>query len=247
MKPYRAMSQAVIVLVLAVAGLVRPALAQVPPGASCLPEDLVTTTGEGVILAAPDRAFVTLATESRARTSTDAQRQNAGAMTSVQQRLRTLSLAADAVRTLGYELQPEFDYAGGKQALRGYVARNTIEVRIDEMARVGEVLDAAVASGATSVRDVRFDLKSRDAIEQEAFKRAVGQARARAEALAAAAGRGVDRIIRIEEQGGYTPLPRPMPMMRAEAAAMAAPAPPPPVEAGEIEVRARVTLTARMK
>jgi uncharacterized protein YggE len=168
-------------------------------------------------------------------------------MTSVQQRLRGLSLAADAVRTLSYDLQPEFDYAGGKQTLRGYVARNAIEVRVDEIARVGEVLDAAVASGATSVRDVRFDLKSRDTIELEALKRAVGQARARAEALAAAAGRDVDRIIRIEEQGGYTPSPRPMPMMRAEAAAMAAPAPPPPVEAGEIEVRARVTLTARMK
>jgi uncharacterized protein YggE len=241
------MSQPVIVLVLAVVGLAGPALAQVPPGPPCQPEDLVTTGGEGVILVAPDRAFVTLATESRARASKEAQRQNAEAMTSVQQRLRGLSLAADAVRTLSYDLQPEFDYAGGKQTLRGYVARNAIEVRVDEIARVGEVLDAAVASGATSVRDVRFDLKSRDTIELEALKRAVGQARARAEALAAAAGRDVDRIIRIEEQGGYTPSPRPMPMMRAEAAAMAAPAPPPPVEAGEIEVRARVTLTARMK
>jgi uncharacterized protein YggE len=166
-------------------------------------------------------------------------------MTSVQQRLGALSLAKDAVRTLSYDVQPEFDYANGKQALRGYVARNAVEVRVDEIARVGDVLDAAVSAGATSVRDVRFDLKAREAAEHDALKRAVAEARARADAIAAAAGRTVDRITRIEEQGAsFTPPPAPMAMMRAEAAA----APPvPPVVAGDIEVRARVTLTVRLR
>ena len=55
----------------------------------------------------------------------------------------------------------EFDYVNGRQSLREYVARNTVEVRVDEVARAGEVLDAAVGSGATSVSGVRFDLKDR--------------------------------------------------------------------------------------
>ena len=47
------------------------------------------------------------------------------------------------------------------RSLREYVARNTVEVRVDEIARAGEVLDAAVGSGATTVSGVRFDLKDR--------------------------------------------------------------------------------------
>jgi hypothetical protein len=233
----------VVALLLACGTSVGRAQAPAPAQADV---DTVTTSGEGVIKVAPDRAFVTLSAEARAKSPREAQRQAADAMTAVQQRLRSLDLAHDAIRTVSYDVQPEFDFANGKQSLRGYVARNAIEVRVDDIARVGDVLDAAVAAGATSVRDVRFDLKARETVEHDALKRAVGEARARAEAMAAAAGRTLDRIVRLEEQGAsFSPPPFPMAAMRAEAAA--APAPVPPVVAGDIEVRARVTLTARLK
>jgi uncharacterized protein YggE len=208
--------------------------------------DIVVTAGEAVIRAAPDRAFVTVTAESRARTPGDAQSQNARAMSAVQQRLKGAGVPADAIRTLAYDLQAEFDYVEGKQTLRGYVARNSIEVRLDEIERMGEVIDVSVGSGATAVSDVRFDLKNRSALERDALKQAVADARARVEALAAAAGRSIDRILRVEDAGAIVqPPPRPVMMMRAEAAA--APPPETPVVPGQVEVRARVSLTARMK
>ena len=70
---------------------------------------------------------------------------------------------------------------------------------------MGEILDLAVGSGATSVSGVRFDLKDRAAAEREALKRAVADARARADAAAAGAGVKVDRVLRIEEQRGVRP------------------------------------------
>jgi uncharacterized protein len=199
-----------------------------------------------VVRLPPDRAFVTVAAESRASSAREAQRLNTQAMAGVHRRLETLGLADDAVRTLAYELQPEFDYANGRQSLRGYVARNTVEVRADDIGRVGEIVEAIVSAGATSVRDIRFDLKERDAAERDALRRAVADARARAEAMAAGAGRSLDRILRVEEQGAVvTPPPRQMMGMAAEAAA---PAPPPvPIEPGDLEIRARVTLVARMR
>ena len=56
-------------------------------------------------------------------------------MTAVQQRLAGGGIAADALRTRGLDLRPEFDYANGKQALREYVAVNTLEVRVDAIDR----------------------------------------------------------------------------------------------------------------
>jgi uncharacterized protein len=207
--------------------------------------NVVVTTGEAVVQRAPDRAFVAIASEARAKTSRDAQRQNADTMSAVRQRLTQAGVATDAVRTLGIDLQQEFDFPQGRRVPREYVARNTIEVRIDDLARVGDVLDAAVQAGATSSGGVRFDLRDRSGAEREALRLAVADARARADAAAAGAGRSIDRIVKIEDtRDGPVIIPRPMVGVMARAEASATPT---PVEAGTIEIRARVTLTASMK
>lgn len=206
---------------------------------------VIVTTGEGVVKHAPDRAWVTIAAESRASTALEAQRQNTEAMTAVNDRIKAAGIAADAIQTTGYNLQPEFDYANGKQTLRGYVAHNQVQVRVDALAKVGEVIAASVATGATNVSGVRFDLKDRETVEREALRLAVRDARGRADAAASGGGVQIDRVIRIEEQRDMVAIDRPIPMrmamMKSEVAQSV------PIEAGEIEVRARVTMTAAIR
>src|SRR5690606_24478975 len=143
--------------------LALPLLALLPRAAGAQPqapkEDLVIARGDGLVKRVADRAFVTIAAESRSRQPKVAQEANATAMTAVLARLKGLGLADDAIRTLSYGVQPEYDWTDGKRSLRGYLARNVIEVRIDDVARVGEVVDTAVGSGATQVQNVRFTLK----------------------------------------------------------------------------------------
>jgi uncharacterized protein YggE len=205
---------------------------------------VIVTTGEGVVKLAPDRVWVTIAAESRARSPREAQRANADAMKAVLDKLKSLGLPADAIRTSGYDLQPQFDYVNGKQSLREYLARNTVEVRVDEVNRAGDVLDAAVGSGATSVSGVRFDLKDRTAAERDALRKAVADARGRADAAASGAGMKVDHVVKIEEQRVMIPEPRPIMMARQSMVAEAAG---PPISPGELEVRASVTMTSSIK
>jgi len=207
--------------------------------------NVVVTVGDATVRRAPDRAFVTVSVETRAKSPRDAQRLNAEAMTAVQQRLTQARLAPDAVRTTGYDLQQEFDFVQGKRVPREFVARNGVEVRLDDIARTGEILDTVVQSGATSVSGIRFDLKDRDTAEREALRLAVADARARADAAASGAGRAIDRVLRIEDtrEMAINP-PRPMMRMMAGAAESAAQT---PIEPGTIEIHARVTLTASMR
>ena len=215
-----------------------PALAQTP-----LEPPQVIASGEGVVKATPDRAWVSVGAESRSKTSRDAQQQNAAIMTTVQQKIASLGVPAEAVRTTAIDLQPEFDYANGRQTLRGYVARNTVDVRVDEISKLGELLDAVVASGAASIHGLRFDVKERDALERSALQNAVKDATAKAQAIASGLGRAIDRVLRVEEQ--FTGDQPSQPMMRSFAMAKAADAT--PVAAGEIEIRAQVRLTAAIK
>ncbi len=235
-------------LMLAPPGLKAGAAQAVAAGPKAAPAEadtpVIVTTGEGVVKLTPDRAWVSIAAESRARSPRDAQRANAEAMKAVLDKLKAMGLPAEAIRTSGYDLQPEYDYANGRQTLRDYIARNSVEVRLDDIGRAGDVLDAAVGSGATSVSGIRFDVKDRDGAEREALRLAVADARARANAAAAGAGLRVERVVRIEEQRVMIPEPRPMSMTRT--LAMQADAAP-PISPGELDVRATVTMTSAVK
>jgi uncharacterized protein YggE len=217
-------------------------LAGLPVAASAQPQPAVpavVATGQATVRRAPDRAFITATVESRATSPRDAQRTNAGVMTGVLQKLRDGGIPKEAIRTVSLTVEPEYDFTAGRRTLRGYVARNTIEVRVDEIDRVGDVLDTAVNSGATSAGDVRFDLKNRAGAEREALRQAVDDARGRAEALAAGGAVSLGVILRIQEEGTEAGVPRPV----TEMMAMRAAGPVTPVNVGEIEIRARVTLT----
>ena len=222
-----------------------PALGQnVNPSIVSPLQPSVVTQGHAIIQVRPDRAFVTISAESRARNSADAQKLNAVAMSTVLQKIEQAGVAKDALKTVGYELQPEFDYANGRQTFRAYVARNTVEVRLDDIDRIGAVIDAAATGGATTITGVRFDVRNRDALERDALRQAVADARARAEAAAAGAGATIDRVVRIEEGGVAEPPPRPMMRMAVQAMERDVAT---PVAPSTIEIQARVTLTASLR
>jgi uncharacterized protein len=228
---------------LVVLSLSSPVFAQTPPVVSPLQPSIVTR-GQATVTARPDRAYVTVAAESRSKNSADAQKQNAAAMTAVLQKIEQAGVPKEGIRTIGYELQPEFDYANGRQTFRNYVARNTVEVRLDDIDRVGIVIDAAGAGGATTITGIRFDVRNRDTLERDALRQAVADARARADAAAAGAGATIDRVVRVEED------PRdemPRPMMRTMAAQAMERDVPTPVEPSLIEIRARVLMTVSLR
>ena len=205
-------------------------------------ETVVVMTGEGVVQGIPDRAWVNITAESRAGSPRDAQRRNAEVMQPVHEKLRAAGVAIDAIRTVVYDLQQEWDFVNNRRVSRGFVARNTVEVRVDAIDRVGELLELAVGAGATTVGNIRFDVKDRSKLEREALRLAVADARAKADAAAAGAGRIVERVVRIDEQGAVPRPPMPVVAVREALQADA-----PPIVAGQMEFRSQVTLTAELK
>ena len=234
-----------VCVVLAVVTLATPAGAQV----SAVPPDgagpsTVVTRGEAVVRASPDVAYFTVSAEQRAANPREAQQRAADAMRPVLERLEGNGVAADAIRTTSYDVQPEYEFTDGRRILRGYTARNAAEVRLDAIDRLGEMLAIAVTAGATSVGGIRFDVADRATLEREALRLAVADARARAEAAASGAGMTVARVLRVEEEGAIAP-PMFQPAMMALREGVAADVP--PIAAGPLDVRAQVTLHALLR
>ena len=165
--------------------------------------------------------------------------------------LSTAVKALPIVRKLARDNDLDLDSIEGSGP-GGRIVREDVEAVIAARAGAASgtsseapVEEVAVGSGATSVGGVRFDLKDEARLEQEALRLAVADARAKAEAMASGAGRTIDRILRVDEQGVTAP-PMPVRIYR-EAQLAAADAAAPPISAGQMEIRAQVVVTAVLK
>ena len=228
-----------VVLLVAIAA---PAFAQQEDITKTQP--VISTHGQAVLKRAPDQAFVSIAAESRATSPGDAQRANAEAMTSVTNALSKAGLSGEALRTTAFSLQPDMEYTNGRARVKGYIARNQVEVRVDDLKKLGAALDAAGTSGATSIAGLRFDIKDRQSVERDALKMATEEAMARAKAIASGANGNLGAVVRIDDQ--YQSAPPVMYSMKAQGAGAGAQAmnlPESPVSPGELEIRAQVMVT----
>jgi uncharacterized protein len=208
----------------------------------------VVTLGEGIVRVAADRAVMTLSSETHGQTAAETQNLGNARMKAIQASIDGLRLVGGQVTTTGLMLSPNWVFANNQRTQQGYVGRHTITVTFDEPGRAGEVVAAAIGAGATDMSGIRFDRRDRRTVEQDALKLAVQDARGRADALAAGAGKVVDRVVRIAEEGAAGGIGQGAPAtFRAAAIAESVTVTGAPIAQGDIEVRARVVLTATVK
>ncbi len=191
---------------------------------------------------APDQATIQLAVETHAATADEASEANAATMDRVLAAVRDQGVDPSMIRTRRLELQPRYERRREEEpAIIGYRAVNQVSVELDDVARVGAVVDAAVRAGANRVTGIDFGLSDPQAAYDEALREAIAKARAEAEVAASALDETLGPPLQVST-GGFSP---PMPMFRAEAVAMDQ-AGAPPVQPGEVEVRATVNITWRL-
>ncbi|MFN2411723.1 MAG: SIMPL domain-containing protein [Pyrinomonadaceae bacterium] len=201
----------------------------------------IRTVGEAEIAVKPDRAEIDVGVVTQAENSRNAVEQNARKLAATLARLRTL-LGADAdIKTISYSLTPNYRYpqTGGEPTITGYTATNIVRVTLDDLARVGNVIDTATEAGANRIQSLRFTLRDEKPVQAQALRDAALAARRKADALAAALNVKVVRVLSAVESGSPVVPMRDVAFARAEAAST-------PIEPGTIEIRASVTLTVQI-
>ena len=207
----------------------------------------VSVNAVGSSMRDPDQAMLMLAVESEGTTARQAAQANAAKMDRLVGALRDAGLTGPAVRTTSYSIEPQYDYQrenGGPPRIVGYRAMNMVQVTIDDVTRVGAIVDLAVEAGSNRIAGLSFQLKDAEAAHLDAVGEATRRARLEAETVARALGMRLGEVMSISTSG-YMPAPPPRPMydMRAEVAMASAPT---PIEAGSVEVSAHVSAVFRL-
>lgn len=196
----------------------------------------ITVTGEGVVMAAPDMATISLGVTSNADTAKEAMDQNSAELAKVLENLKAAGIAGRDLQTSGLSLQPEWTgNSSGGNTIKGYTARNQLTVTVRALDSLGAVLDAAVKDGANTLDNVIFGVADPAPLLDEARLRAVADARHRAEVMVGDAGVRLGQITAMSETSGYSPAPRGA-MMRASMDSV-------PVEGGELSFSVNVNIS----
>lgn len=178
----------------------------------------ITIAGEGIVAARPDLATVSVGIVTQARNAQDALAQNSKLTAELIAATRQAGIAQRDLETQRISLHPQYAQPpqGSREAPRisGYEARNTLQVRVRDLDKLGALLDRLVTSGANQIGGIALSVAEPRPLLDQARAAAVKDALRKAELFADAAGLSVVRLLALEEAGAEVPRP----LMRLAAA-----------------------------
>ena len=195
----------------------------------------ITVTGEGTVKAKPDRAGFSFGVESRAATAREASADNARAMRRLIDALKAAGVDGKDLQTQQVSIWPQSDENG---RVTGFTATGSVFAETG-IADSGAIVDAGTEAGANQVSGPTLTLGDSHALEAQALKQAVADARRKAEALADASNAGLGKVVKVVEGTAVQPVP----MYERAALAKDAGA---PIEPGTVDTTASVTVTFSM-
>lgn len=159
----------------------------------------LTVTGKAVIRANPDLAILRLGYTVGARTAQDARKLAQGAIQNVILAIQKQGVEPSGVQTTSFHLSQAYDY---ERKARRWEARTMLEVRVRDVDRSGEVLDAAMGAGANQVQGIEYTIESLERLRARAREEACRVAKAKADQFAKTLGAKLGRPVAIREYFG---------------------------------------------
>ena len=167
-------------------------------------ETKITVSGSGETQISADTALVTLGVEARDKDVLAAQQKANGVIAAIRDALTELGIPQDCVNTDYMNIYAVYDYDGDREQVMAYCASSSLAIRVTDMDKVGQVIDTAFTAGANTLNGISFSASDTEAAKAEALKKAVADAKAKAEILAEAAGLKITGTETISEGGTFS-------------------------------------------
>jgi len=202
-------------------------------------KDTISISGVGKVLAKPDIGQVDLSVISDATTVAAAQKDNTDKMNKITQAMKDLGVADEDLKTTNYSIYPRYQYTKGKSEIIGYEVSQTLEVKIRNLDKSGDILGKAALLGANQVGSLIFTFDDLEAIKSEARQKAVANAKQKAQDLAAGLGVTLGKIASFNESVSGEPVP----IYASEGLGVGGGGGTPDIQTGQNEIQVNVMLS----
>ena len=174
------------------------------------PDRTISVSGTGTVTLVPDVADLHVGVVVQKAKVADAQAAAAAAMQGVVKALRAAGIAERDIRTTTLSLQPVYEYPNGASPrITGYELRNGVVATVRDLAHLADAVDGSLAGGGSTLDGIAFRLDDPTGAEAQARSQAMKAARAKADALASAAGVTIIGVASINEESTSAPWPVP--------------------------------------
>ncbi|OBZ10759.1 hypothetical protein A8L34_19530 [Bacillus sp. FJAT-27264] len=211
-------------------------------------KNVVNVVGKGELSIKPDIVYLSIAVDTTAATAQEAQKTNAAKIQKITALLKnTWKIADKDIQSTQFYVQPNYTYNEKEgQQVKGYNANHTLVVAYRDLAKVGELLDAASAAGANNIGNARFAVEDSAAFEAQVIEKAMANADVKAGAIAKAAKRSLGQVVSVSQNDlGSQPVffDQTLKAMAASADASGSTS----VQPGEVKVTTQLNVTYELK
>ncbi len=211
----------------------------------------ITVSATGEVYAKPDLVLTTFSVISEAKTVAEAMSQNTEKMNAVIDFVKSQEVEDKDLKTTSFNIYPRYEWhekteisprpPQGKRVLVGYEVHQSLQVKIRDMGKIGQIIEGGTSAGANQVGDLQFTIDKQDEIKKQAREQAIEKAKTKAKELASQLGVSLVRIANFSESSVF---PRYYGLEKAEAMdAGAEEVPVPQIETGENKIEVTVTIT----
>jgi hypothetical protein len=169
-------------------------------------KNTITVSDSGEIYAEPDLAITSFSVVTEAKTVAEAMSENTKKMNAVIAVVKGQGVEEKDLKTINFNISPHYDYYGvssiypsGKRVLVGYDITQTLQVKIRDLEKVGNIIQAAIDNGSNEASDLQFTIDQQDELKKQAREEAINKAKAKAEELADQLGVKLVRITNFSE------------------------------------------------
>ncbi|MGB4076857.1 MAG: SIMPL domain-containing protein [Minisyncoccia bacterium] len=178
------------------------------------PSNTITVEGTGKGTAVPNLAVISFSVTEEAASVAAAQEKATKKTDDALAAVKGISIEDKDVKTIAYNVYPKYDYQqpcyGGvcpeyrEPKIIGYEVSQTIEIKVRDTAKAGDVLEALGTVGAQNISGPSFQVDEDDAIRNVAREEAIKEAKAKAKVLAEQLGVRLVKVVSFyENTGGY--------------------------------------------
>jgi uncharacterized protein YggE len=152
----------------------------------------LSVVGHGKVSAVPDVADMNVGVVTQGPTAKEALRHNSDAMGALQKVLKERGVAAKDIETTQIQVSPVYSHPDPKRQVGeefvpqvvSYRVVHSVDVTVRDIDKLGDMLDAVVSAGANQVNGISFRVDKAQQLMDEARRRAMADAKRKAEMLA---------------------------------------------------------------
>ena len=203
-------------------------------------KNTVAISAEGKVLAKPDIGQVDLTVFTQKSAVSPAQTENTQKMNAIIEALKILGIKDEDLKTVNYQINPNYQYTTGRSVIIGYEVRQTLEVKIRDLSQTAAILDKAATLGANEIGSLSFTIDDQEKLKTEARDQAIASAKAKAQTLANILGVKLGQVANFTESSA---VPYPVYYNTSEKLGIGGGGVAPDVQTGQNEITVNVVLT----